>query len=141
MPMSIPIGFTEKELKTLKKELVKEQTIHCLDRTSFLKTNLAGLYFAERGVEVKANVVYMPTPESVAKESKPTAAFAEDLLENVIDDRDATQRMIDNPDATLAHAMTHLFAVSGEYAPYTYWQAITTLQDLRNDAHWGREIA
>ena len=47
-------------------------------------------------------------------------------------DRDATQRMIDNPDATLAHAMTHLFAVSGEYAPYTYWRAITTLQDLRN---------
>ena len=73
--------------------------------------------------------------KKINKDPKPTArtvARRQELAGAVTTDRDDTQRMIDNPDATLAHAMTRLFAVSGEYAPYTYWQAITRLQDLRD---------
>lgn len=39
--------------------------------------------------------------------------------------------MVADPDTVLAHAMCHLFVVSGEYAPYSYIKTVQTIQDAR----------
>lgn len=55
--MSIPVVIGKGEMKTIEKELRKNQDILCLDAESFVKTNLVALDRLYRGLTVNAKVV------------------------------------------------------------------------------------
>jgi hypothetical protein len=55
--MSIPVAITKSELKTLKKELRKEQDFICLDDATYIKANLVGLQLCHAGELPKAKII------------------------------------------------------------------------------------
>lgn len=55
--MGIPVLVTPEELKTIRKELRKQNEVICLDETAYLKTLLVGRQLLVEGVWPVANVV------------------------------------------------------------------------------------
>lgn len=56
--MSIPIGMTKKEFDKFKRELMKAQDFICLDSLTHIKALLVGRHLAERGILIKAKIIF-----------------------------------------------------------------------------------